>query len=173
MINWETMETPLGELLLAATDTGLSDLYFDQHRYGRRPGPDWERAASGTPAGRILAIARAELVAYFAGSLDRFTVPLGARGSEFQHRVWAELVAIPAGETITYGELARRIGTPRGTRAAAGAVARNPCSIIVPCHRVVGSDGSLTGFGGGLERKRWLLRHEEARTPALDLQLSL
>lgn len=173
MIYWETMDTPLGELLLAATDSGLSDLYFDRYRYGRRPGSGWAPAASDASAARMLGVAREELTAYFAGSLERFTVPLAARGSEFQNRVWTELIAIPAGETITYGELARRIGSPNGVRAAAGAVARNPRSIIVPCHRVIGSDGSLTGFGGGIERKRWLLRHEGVRAPALDLQLAL
>ncbi len=96
MIFWDTMVTPLGELLLASTDSGLSGLYFDTHRYGRRPGRDWARAAGGTHAARVLAIAREELVAYFAGSLDRFTVPLAARGSEFQNRVWIE----PSPETL-------------------------------------------------------------------------
>ncbi len=97
MIFWETMATPLGELLLAATETGLSDLYFDRYRYGRRPGSDWARPAIDSSAARILAGVREELGAYFDGSLEDFTVPLAARGSEFQNRVWLELRRIQRG----------------------------------------------------------------------------
>jgi methylated-DNA-[protein]-cysteine S-methyltransferase len=104
--------------------------------------------------------ARRQLEAYFAGELREFDLPLAPEGSEFQLRVWEQLRAIPYGETISYGELARRVGDPAAARAVGLANGRNPLPVIVPCHRVIGADGSLTGFGGGLERKRRLLELE-------------
>jgi methylated-DNA-[protein]-cysteine S-methyltransferase len=104
---------------------------------------------------------RAQLDAYFAGELVAFDVPLAVHGTEFQKRVWDQLVQIPYGETISYSELARRLGDLKLVRAVGLANGRNPISIIVPCHRVIGADGSLVGYGGGLERKQWLLEHEE------------
>jgi methylated-DNA-[protein]-cysteine S-methyltransferase len=104
--------------------------------------------------------ARRQLEAYFAGELRDFDLPLAPEGSEFQLRVWEQLRAIPYGETISYGELARRVGDPAAARAVGLANGRNPLPVIVPCHRVIGADGSLTGFGGGLERKRRLLELE-------------
>ena len=166
MTRYDTMPSPVGELLLVAEHDGLSGVYFETYRHGRRAAADWERAPAA------LADARAQLEAYFAGGLIEFTLPLGPRGTPFQQRVWAELGRIAFGETISYGELARRIGDPLAVRAVAGANARNPIAIIVPCHRVIGADGSLTGFGGGLDRKRWLLDHEGARHAAEHRQLS-
>jgi len=156
MIFYDTMPSPVGRLLLVSEDEGLTGLYFESFRHGLRPADDWRRA----PDSEALRAARTQLDGYFDSSLGDFTLPLAPRGTPFQQRVWAELRAIRRGETISYGELARRIGDPRAVRAVAGANARNPISIIVPCHRVIGADGSLTGFGGGLERKRWLLNHE-------------
>ena len=121
--------------------------------------------SAGRPAAATLAAAAEQLDEYFAGARTVFDLPLAPRGTPFQQRVWQALRGIPFGDTISYAELARRIETPRAVRAVGGANARNPLSIIVPCHRVVGMDGSLTGFGGGIERKRWLLGHEAARTP--------
>lgn len=173
-----TVPSPVGELLLAADDAGLTGVYFAEHRHGPGPGaPGVEPTGAGashpattwTPAearpgaaADVLAEARAQLARYFAGDLTAFTLPLAARGTPFQARVWRALGDIPFGATISYAELARRVGDPAAVRAVGGANARNPISVVVPCHRVVGADGSLTGFGGGVERKRWLLRHEGA-----------
>jgi methylated-DNA-[protein]-cysteine S-methyltransferase len=115
----------------------------------------------------LLAEARAQLAAYFAGERATFALPLAARGTPFQARVWAALCGIAPGETISYAELARRVGHPTAVRAVGGANARNPLAIVVPCHRVIGAGGALTGFAGGVERKRWLLAHEGALAGAL------
>jgi len=112
------------------------------------------------PASALLTRARRQLAEYFARTRTTFDVPLDPAGSAFQRRVWDALRAIPYGTTLSYSELARRLGDPRATRAVGAANARNPIPIIVPCHRVVGASGQLTGFGGGLDRKRWLLEHE-------------
>lgn len=159
MITYDVVPSPVGALLLAAEEEGLTTVWFEPH--DGRIGPGWVRdeGRSGA-ASRVLAEAREQLAAYFSGALTRFTVPLLPRGTPFQLRVWESLRRIPFGETISYGELARRVGSPDGFRAVGAANGRNPLPIIVPCHRVVGSDGSLTGFGGGIERKRWLLGHE-------------
>ncbi len=107
----------------------------------------------------------AQLQAYFAGELTDFDLPLQMHGTEFQRRVWAALCEIPYGETISYGELARWVGNPKASRAVGLANGRNPVAIVVPCHRVIGADGSLTGYGGGLDRKVWLLEHEASYRP--------
>lgn len=158
---------PVGTLLLTAADLGLTGVYFETHRHGPPASeallPDAENP--GRSAANILAAAAGQLDEYFAGARTAFDLPLAPRGTPFQQRVWQALTGIPFGDTISYAELARRIDVPRAVRAVGGANARNPLSIIVPCHRVVGTDGSLTGFGGGIERKRWLLGHEAAWTP--------
>ena len=156
---FQRLASPVGELLLVAGDAGLSGVYFEQHRHGPRAGSVMLPAGPG-PAARILADAASQLAEYFAGGRTRFDLPLAPRGTPFQLRVWCALGDIRFGEAISYAELARRLGSPRAVRAVGGANARNPLSIVVPCHRVVGTDGSLTGFGGGMERKQWLLRHE-------------
>jgi methylated-DNA-[protein]-cysteine S-methyltransferase len=145
--------TPLGELLLLADDAGLRGLYLPDPRHG-------PAHASGRAAEAPFAAAREQLDAYFAGELETFDLRLAPAGTAFQLRVWEELTRIPFGETISYGELAGRLGEPRAVRAVGLANGRNPISIVVPCHRVIGADGSLVGYGGGLERKRWLLEHE-------------
>lgn len=158
---YDVMPSPVGELLLIADDTGLTGLYFEEHRYGASDTTGMARANSNrSGAAGVIAAARAQLEEYFAGRRTSFDLPLAARGTPFQLRVWEALRGIGYGEAISYAELARRIGNPRAIRAVGGANARNPISIVVPCHRVVGADGSLTGFGGGMERKRWLLDHE-------------
>ncbi len=121
--------------------------------------PTAARAGAGHP---VLARARAQLAEYFAGDRTAFDLPLRARGTAFQERVWTALAEIPYGETRSYATLARDIGRPAAMRATGAATGRNPLSIVVPCHRVVGSDGSLTGYAGGTARKEWLLRHERA-----------
>ncbi|MDT7744157.1 MAG: methylated-DNA-[protein]-cysteine S-methyltransferase [Actinomycetota bacterium] len=150
------LESPLGPLTLRADDGVLSGLYMLEHRHG--PGPErlGERMADAAPA------AREELAAYFAGELREFSVEVVLRGTEFQQRVWAALREIGYGETCSYGELAVAIGSPAAVRAVGLANGKNPVSIIVPCHRVVGANGSLTGYGGGTDRKRALLELEGA-----------
>jgi methylated-DNA-[protein]-cysteine S-methyltransferase len=150
---WTLLPSPIGDLLLTATDAGLT---------GVQMGPaEPLSAAERADHHPILAIARRELDGYFAGELTSFTVALAAVGTVFQRRVWAALRAIPFGTTTSYGALARALGRRGAARAVGLANGRNPIAIIVPCHRVIGADGTLTGYGGGLERKRWLLAHEE------------
>jgi len=154
---------PLGLVFLAATERGLRYAEFMDRRSIRRiiashaednPGATWEASLL-----RLKGVVD-QFESYFCGALLNFEVPLDSAGSEFQRQAWKALLAIPYGETRTYGEIARAIGQPRAARAVGLANHDNPIVIIVPCHRVVGSDGSLTGYGGGLQRKRWLLRHE-------------
>lgn len=149
--------TPLGPILLAATAHGLAGLWFDGQAH--HPGTLDAPADAGHP---VLAQALAELAAYWRGEPVAFATPLDAAGTPFQQRVWQALRAIPRGRTTSYGALAAALGTPAATRAVAGAIARNPISIVVPCHRVLGRDGALTGYAGGLERKRRLLALEGA-----------
>ena len=156
-----TMASPVGELLLTAEDTGLTRVWFERRRHGGEPDPQWVRGGPGDKAATgILEAARAQLDEYFDGRRTDFDLPLQPSGSAFQMQVWARLREIPFGSTISYSELARRVGDPSAVRAVGGANARNPLPIVVPCHRVIGADGSLTGFGGGIQRKHWLLAHE-------------
>jgi methylated-DNA-[protein]-cysteine S-methyltransferase len=154
------VESPIGRLMLTSDGEALTGLYMNLYRNKptKRPNPgaDWMQNATKDP---FQAAAR-QLQEYFSGKRQRFDLPLNPRGTEFQQRVWRELLKIPFGETRTYGQLARHLDNPNGSRAVGLANGRNPISIIVPCHRVIGADGSLTGFGGGLERKEWLLSHE-------------
>jgi len=151
------IETPLGPLTLAATARGLAAALFDAQSH--HPG---DIDARVDPQHPHLAQAAREFAAYFAGTGQRFTVALDPAGTPFQQRVWQALLEIAPGARLSYGEIARRLGRPGAARAIGAAVGRNPIAIIVPCHRVVGSDGSLTGYAGGLPRKRALLEHETA-----------
>jgi O-6-methylguanine DNA methyltransferase len=146
-------ESPVGPLLLTSDGAALTGLYMNEHDRIDRTGWREEDVPPLTEAKR-------QLEAYFAGTAREFTVPVAARGTVFQQRVWAELRKIPYGETISYGELAARIGQPTASRAVGLANGRNPISIIVPCHRVVGANGRLVGYSGGLSRKEILLKHE-------------
>lgn len=149
------VDSPVGELTVVATDDGLTGLYFDGHQRG----PD--RASLGERTEDGFADVRRQLAEYFAGDRTEFDLPLAPRGDDFQQRVWALLREIPYGETRTYGDLARRLGDRSLAQAVGNANGRNPISVIVPCHRVIGADGSLTGYAGGLDRKRFLLALEE------------
>ncbi|MGH7517911.1 MAG: methylated-DNA--[protein]-cysteine S-methyltransferase [Gemmatimonadales bacterium] len=154
---WRTeLETPVGPLGVTATARGLAEIWFDGYGDSAVAG-----AGERDPAGALDA-ARAQLREYFAGTRMTFDLPLAPMGTAFELRVWALLREIPAGQTTSYGELARKLGDPRAVRAVGRANGQNPLPIVVPCHRVIGADGSLVGFGGGLERKRWLLEHEGA-----------
>ncbi len=152
------IDSPVGTLTLVANDGALAGLYMDNQRH--RP-PDEvfgeRRACDEAPFDAV----RAQLAEYFAGERTEFDLPLAMAGTDFQRTVWAELRRIPFGETISYGQLADRIGKPSASRAVGLANGRNPIGIIVPCHRVVGSNGDLTGYGGGIERKRALIAFEK------------
>jgi len=154
--------TPVGELTLTASSTALTGVYFPTSRHGPPPPPPVGESVSASP---ILARTRRQLEEYFAGSRTTFDLPLEAVGSPFEQRVWDELRRIPFGTTVSYGDLARRVGDPAASRAVGLANARNPIPIIVPCHRVIGARGDLTGYGGGLDRKLWLLEHEGCYLP--------
>lgn len=153
------LESPIGELLLLSDGHALRGLYIQGGRSAVTVDPDWE------PSEQPFADVRDQLAEYFDGRRSTFDLPLTLTGSLFQRRVWGALRDIPYGETISYGEQARRIGIPSAPRAVGVANGCNPISIIVPCHRVIGADGSLTGYGGGVERKRFLLDLEVGTRP--------
>src|SRR5277367_4084024 len=148
------MESPVGNLLLVGDEAGLRSVNFAGSKRAAEVLPEWRE-----DGGALSEVVR-QLSAYFAGELREFKLELAPAGTEFQLRVWQELRRIPYGETITYGELARRVGNIKASRAVGLANGCNPIAIIVPCHRVIGSDGSLTGFGGGLRNKEILLELE-------------
>jgi methylated-DNA-[protein]-cysteine S-methyltransferase len=152
--NYTTVDSPIGELMLVGDGEALTGLYMDAQRYGPRRDPAWRRDAG--PFGE----ASEQLEQYFAGERTEFELALAPRGTPFQERVWNLLLEIAFGETTTYGALAQQLGNPRTVRAVGLANGRNPISIVVPCHRVIGAGGALVGYGGGLERKRALLAHE-------------
>jgi methylated-DNA-[protein]-cysteine S-methyltransferase len=150
------MDAPIGRIQLTADDEGLIGLHINGQKYEATPQANWAEA----PRDRLLSAARKQLDEYFAGGRTEFDVPLAPRGTAFQRRVWRALERIPFGTTVSYRAIAKRLRVPRSVRAVAAAIGRNPIGIIVPCHRVVGSDGSLTGYAAGLERKRALLELE-------------
>ena len=156
---YTTIDSPMGELLLLGDGHALRGLYMQEGQTGVTAVPDWTR--DDESFGGV----RAQLEEYFEGRRADFDLPLHLEGTPFQRLVWRALQEIPYGETVTYGELARRIGRPSSPRAVGAANGSNPISVIVPCHRVIGSDGTLTGYGGGIERKRHLL-DLEAHRPA-------
>jgi methylated-DNA-[protein]-cysteine S-methyltransferase len=151
---YDVVPTPIDRLVVASDGSAIVGVWMANAE------PDDPRWAYQCGADSLLDEARRQLVAYFAGQLRAFDLPLAPNGTEFQRRVWTELTKIPFGTTTSYAELARRVSNAAAVRAVGAANGRNPIPIIVPCHRVIGSDGTLTGFGGGLHRKRWLLEHE-------------
>jgi methylated-DNA-[protein]-cysteine S-methyltransferase len=153
---YTTITSPLGNLLALGDCELLTGLYLPDHKGG--PQPTVSRQAADAP----FAALRDQLGEYFAGERQDFDVPIRLSGTPFQQRVWRELARIPYGATITYAELARRMGNPAASRAVGAANGRNPISILVPCHRVVGANGELTGYAGGLAKKQWLLAMERA-----------
>lgn len=148
--------SPTGELLLMSDGRALTDLHMTTGKYVPEARKDWVR----DDALPVFALARKELDAYFAGTLRTFTVPLAPKGTDFQKRVWTALTKIPFGETRTYGQQAAMIGQPAAVRAVGAANGKNPIGIIVPCHRVIGANGTLTGYAGGLHNKELLLKLE-------------
>jgi len=155
---YTTLDSPIGELLLLGDDRALHGLYMQEGRKPVRIAARWERSAQ--PFAQV----RTQLQEYFAGERITFDVPLVMKGTPFERRVWQALRDIPYGNTVSYGEIARRVGQPSAARAVGLANGRNPIAVIVPCHRVIGANGTLTGYGGGLERKRQLLELESGQT---------
>jgi methylated-DNA-[protein]-cysteine S-methyltransferase len=153
---YKLMPSPVGELLLVAGPRGLTNIVYPNDRGSHVPLQQWKEGGS------VCHAAAQQLKEYFGGIRNTFDLPLDPHGTPFQQRVWRALLAIPYGETISYGELARRIGRPTSQRAVGAANGQNPLPIVVPCHRVIGSNGSLTGYGGGLPIKQHLLELESA-----------
>lgn len=156
MTFYSKIQSPLGAVLLTSDGTALTGLYFEGQRYAPERDHDWVLRDDL----QVFKQAGTWLEAYFAGHPPSVDLPLAPRGTPFQRAVWQQIARIPTGETITYSELAKRSGNAAAVRAAGAATGRNPISLLIPCHRVVGSDGSLTGYAGGLERKRRLLALE-------------
>lgn len=156
-VSYQFVASPLARILIASRDGKLVGLWFEQQKYYPDMSKHTDWVEETTP---VLQQAAAQLNAYFRGDRQPFDLPLAPAGTPFQQRVWEALQQIPAGSTLTYGGLAKQLGNPRAVRAVAAAVGRNPISVIIPCHRVIGSNGSLTGYAGGVEKKAWMLERE-------------
>lgn len=147
-VHFSYCDSPIGIVEIGASDSAVTSLVFVEKR---RP---------GVTSNAVCDEAKRQVVEYFAGERQEFDLSIELTGTDFQQRVWSKLDAIPFGQTVSYGDVARSIGKPTASRAVGAANGRNPISIILPCHRVIGNDGNLTGYGGGLWRKEWLLKHE-------------
>jgi len=158
-LHYAYLDSPIGPLLIAGDAEAIRYLKFPRRGKAVRPGAGWQESARG-PVGEAIR----QLRDYFAGRRTEFDLPLAPQGTEFQRSVWRRLQEIPYGETISYGELARRVGNPKAARAVGSANGSNPIPIVIPCHRVIASDGTLGGFGGGLPTKQTLLGLETAVT---------
>jgi methylated-DNA-[protein]-cysteine S-methyltransferase len=163
MTRYAKFVTPLGTMIATATGGALTGLYFEGGCHVPAISREWKE----DPAAPPIAECKRQVKQYLEGKRQSFDLPLAPQGTQFQCRVWIEIARIPYGETLTYAQLAARAGAPGSARAAGAATGRNPISIIVPCHRVIGSNGSLTGYAGGLERKTKLLEIEDALAGAL------
>jgi methylated-DNA-[protein]-cysteine S-methyltransferase len=159
MTHYHLFESPLGQLVLTARKNALTGVYFADRPHAPEIDSDWVLAENA----EIFSRTERQLREYAAGGRESFDLPLFVEGTDFQRRVWREIASIPFAETVTYGEIARRIGSPAAVRAVGTATGQNPISWIVPCHRVVGKNGVLTGYAGGVERKRALLDFETGR----------
>lgn len=164
-VDYLRVETPIGVFVLAGRDGALTGGWFEGQKYFPVISAERGWREVTTP---LLNNAECQLQDYFRGERTVFELPLAPEGTEFQRRVWAALGSVPCGETTTYAALARALGQPGAFHAVGAAVGRNPISIIIPCHRALGSDGSLTGYAGGLARKRWLLDHERHEPSLFD-----
>ena len=164
MVFYRHIDSPVGPLLLAADGAGLRLVEFHSPRHPMSRLQDWSEGSN-----EVLDLARHQLDEYFDGKRRDFELPLAPRGTAFQEQVWHTLATIPYGETISYAQLAQRVGKPTAMRAVGAANGRNPLPIVLPCHRVIGADGSLTGFGGGLPTKQFLLQLEGALPTGGDL----
>lgn len=163
-IHTTLIDSPVGPLFLAASNEGLHAIEFRDNKHPVKRSANWREGDNA-----VLRKARKQLDEYFAGKRHTFDLPLSPVGTEFQVKVWTTLASIPYGETISYAQLATRIGKPSAMRAVGAANGRNPLPIVLPCHRVIGADGALTGFGGGLPTKQFLLKLEGALPEEFDL----
>jgi methylated-DNA-[protein]-cysteine S-methyltransferase len=161
MMHYSYVETPLGRILVAGDPTGLRLISFQRGSQPQPPAPEWIEDS------RPLRQAILQLEAYFTGRLRTFALNLAPQGTPFQQSVWQALQQIPYGQTMSYGALARRLGKPQASRAVGAANGRNPLPVVIPCHRVIGSTGKLTGYGGGLDLKAALLAFEQRNAPGL------
>ena len=161
MTSTKQLDSPIGRLRLVATDEGLSRLLFPEQA---DEDPDSDGDPTETDNHPVLDEAATQLAEYFAGRRQEFDIPLDLTGTEFQRAAWSALANVPFGETRSYRQQAEAIGRPKAVRAIGAANGRNPVPIVLPCHRIVGSDGSLTGYGGGLPIKEFLLNHEQAQS---------
>jgi methylated-DNA-[protein]-cysteine S-methyltransferase len=159
MIYYKLLDSPLGTLLLTSDGRSLTGLHMQGQKYFPEQTQEWQESEQLD----VLIQTQAQLAEYFAQQRQQFELPLDPVGTAFQKRVWQQLVQIPFGEMLSYGELAKQLGSPTASRAVGAANGRNPISIVVPCHRVVASNGSLTGYAGGVDRKQWLLQHEQVK----------
>jgi methylated-DNA-[protein]-cysteine S-methyltransferase len=150
-------QSPIGEILIVSDGSHVTRVSMHAQKFAAQIETDWIENKDLPP----LRLAIEQLKSYFAGLLSEFDLPIAFRGTNFQNKVWQELTKIPFGETISYSELARRVGNPKASRAVGLANGKNPIAIIVPCHRVIGANGTLTGYGGGLDRKQKLLELEQ------------
>lgn len=157
-MEFTTVHSPLGDLLLAASHDTIKGIWFEGQKYEPTPDRHWVE----NPDNAALRQCADELQAFFDGTSKGFTLKVAPEGTDFQQSVWRALTTIPPGETVTYGELAAQLGKPSAVRAVAAAIGKNPISVVIPCHRVIGANGSLTGYAGGLERKQALLSLEGA-----------
>ena len=164
MIHYQFIDSPVDPLLLAADQHGLRLIEFHAPRHPMSRLAEWREGDNS-----VLQATRVQLDEYFSGARKQFDLPLAPQGTPFQTEVWQTLATIPYGETISYAQLAQRVGKPTAMRAVGAANGRNPLPIVLPCHRVIGADGSLTGFGGGLPTKQFLLELEGALAPPADL----
>lgn len=167
MLDLTWFDSPLGRMVAVANDHALLLLEFEGRKHLQEELESLAataelRSVKPTNLPPVLAQVGAELAAYYAGDSSRFDTPLELRGTEFQRRTWQALLEIPAGTTVSYQQLADTVGNPKAVRAVAAANGRNEIAVIVPCHRVIGSDGKLTGYAAGLDRKRWLIEHERS-----------
>lgn len=167
MIYYKWLESPLGAVLMVADARSLTGLYLQGQKYFPQPTKDWQEARTLS----LFEQAQTQLTEYFAHQRQTFDLPLDPQGTPFQKQVWQQLRQIPYGETISYGTLAQRLNKPTASRAVGAANGKNPISIIVPCHRVVATNGLLTGYAGGLDRKQWLLQHEKVQGSGDRIQL--
>lgn len=156
MINYDIIDSPVGQLLVTGDGNTITGLYLENHKGGPSIESGWKRDPEQFQA------LRDQLAKYFRGELSDFDLKLNLKGTEFQQQVWKLLEEIPHGKTATYGELAGKLGRPQASRAVGSAVGRNPVSIVVPCHRVLGSNGAITGYAGGVKRKEILLELERS-----------
>lgn len=158
MTYYRWLESPLGALLLTGDRRSLTGLYLKGQKHFPKQTEAWRESVQANPFNQV----QEQLAEYFDHQRQSFNLPVAARGTDFQKQVWQLLSQIPFGKTISYGSLAQQLGQPTASRAVGAANGRNPISIVVPCHRVIAASGKLTGYAGGIDRKRWLLEHETA-----------